>query len=240
MAAVYTTTPYFDYNNPKYRFCCCHIITGGYFVCVMELVGLFAFSFSTSLHFANIDPSDRNALMKIQIAIWFLLSACMVVAVCCTIYAMRTQNYKFVFPLTIMQGVYIFVMFCWFIVYVVALAGNESLKKSLVGENYYDDHVDDNEVETTLISAVIGTCVGMVVQGRFIYVTFLLRRFLRDKDEFDRKYPHGCYDGHPAVAIQASYVPQYPYYGQPNQYPVPQQAPPYNPYAGPDYRVPIN
>jgi hypothetical protein len=47
---------------------------------------------------------------------------------------------------------------------VVALAGNTSLKKSLYGQDYYEEHIDDGEVKSSLISAVIGSCIGMLVQ----------------------------------------------------------------------------
>lgn len=72
-----------------------------------------------------------------------------------------------------------------------------------------------------------------------MYVVYLLRRFLRDKIEFDRRHPYGTYDGAPSVIIQGSYAPQYPIYVQSNQYPVPVQSP-YNPYVGHENRPEIN
>ncbi len=72
-----------------------------------------------------------------------------------------------------------------------------------------------------------------------MYIIFKLRRFLKDKAEFDRIHPHGHYDGAPSVIIQGGYASYYPQYGQPNQYPVPPQ-PAYSPYEGPEYRAPIN
>ena len=72
-----------------------------------------------------------------------------------TVKMMKTQNFK---------GVFIVCNFAWIIVYIVALAGNEALKRDLYGKTYYIEHHDDNDIKSGLISGVIGGCIGIVAQ----------------------------------------------------------------------------